>query len=822
MEESLVTQVSRYLASQRKRQIGYRILTCMAAVVVFCTVYALILPAITMSNELTCGMENHQHDESCYALAAVVPQPELVCDTSDLPGLLLHTHNSYCYDNNGDLICTLTEREAHQHGRSCYQEHQNLICDQVQELGHAHDASCYARDRGELICTTPEGEGAHQHVEGCLQVETKEVLSCGKSEEPAHTHDDSCYTTTTKEVLVCTEWEEPAHSHGSSCYTTRTNRTLVCTESESDDEYDEEGNLISSGHRHSGGCYETEEETEFTCTKEETAGHQHDSSCYETREETLRTCSLKESEGHTHDESCYRTETETTVLCGQEESKGHVHDDKCYTWSERLTCTQEERPAGHIHDDSCYESSTTLACGQMEMEEHVHGESCYDGEGELTCTRREISSHQHTAACVHIPESGGEEELTVVCGLPEHVHVDGCYVDLVPEEEKEFFCGIPEHVHSEECYFEDGVTLRCTMPEHIHDDICREPPVEEKPTYIGAEGVYLDDSFDYETDAFLVTFHVSGYAPLVYTGEMSMTDDMRYTSGPEALGAETGADPEPQTGSEPAGEPVSQPDSIPVDDGETGTGSAADSGESDFGGFDDDYGYSEPLPEDAVLLDPADVEFHVEALEEGERKYDRIAAAATEMNDDMEPPLLQVLTFSAEIDGQELDLSQCDVEVEVTLSELLLEYLASYSQSQPLAIGDEPGWMDEPGAFDGSAPAEGDSSFLLMACTEEAPSRINEVGNLVLDENYSTNETLIAPLNTSAPQDDTTETKKDVALVLLPCLIGRVGKGAPRSLDRTDRPGKQLFYGPNYEEPTNREIDRALKKMKGQRPDGAR
>ena len=61
-----------------------------------------------------------------------------------------------------------------------------------------------------------------------------------------------------------------------------------------------------------------------------------------------------------------------------------------------------------------------------------------------------------------------------------------------------------------------------------------------------------------------------------------------------------------------------------------------------------------------------------------------------------------------------------------------------------------------------------------------------------------------------------------VALVLLPSLIGRVGKGAPRSLDRTDRPGKQLFYGPNYEEPTNREIDRALKKLKGQKPDGAR
>ena len=59
MEESLVTQVSRYLKSQRRRKIGYQVLTCMASVVVFCTVYALILPAITISNEMTCGLAHH-------------------------------------------------------------------------------------------------------------------------------------------------------------------------------------------------------------------------------------------------------------------------------------------------------------------------------------------------------------------------------------------------------------------------------------------------------------------------------------------------------------------------------------------------------------------------------------------------------------------------------------------------------------------------------------------------------------------------------------------------------------------------------------------
>ena len=231
MEESLVTQVTRYLKSQRRRKIGYQILTCMASVVVFCTVYALILPAITISNELTCALEQHEHNENCYTMAPAAAQPELICDTAELPGLVLHTHNQFCYDNDDHLICTLTEREAHTHGRSCYQEHLNLICNEVQVMGHAHTSACYAKERGELVCTEEEGAGAHTHTDGCLSVTEKEVLSCGKTEEPAHTHDESCYTTRTKETLVCGEREESAHTHDSSCYTTTTSRTLVCTES---------------------------------------------------------------------------------------------------------------------------------------------------------------------------------------------------------------------------------------------------------------------------------------------------------------------------------------------------------------------------------------------------------------------------------------------------------------------------------------------------------------------------------------------------------------------------------------------------------------
>lgn len=36
----------------------------LAVIVVFCTTYMLILPAITMENELYCGLDEHQHTDS--------------------------------------------------------------------------------------------------------------------------------------------------------------------------------------------------------------------------------------------------------------------------------------------------------------------------------------------------------------------------------------------------------------------------------------------------------------------------------------------------------------------------------------------------------------------------------------------------------------------------------------------------------------------------------------------------------------------------------------------------------------------------------------
>lgn len=61
--------IQSYIAARTKKK---RWLVCcwiMAAIVVFCTVYALILPGVSESRKTLCGVESHEHSAICYAPA---------------------------------------------------------------------------------------------------------------------------------------------------------------------------------------------------------------------------------------------------------------------------------------------------------------------------------------------------------------------------------------------------------------------------------------------------------------------------------------------------------------------------------------------------------------------------------------------------------------------------------------------------------------------------------------------------------------------------------------------------------------------------------
>ena len=166
MGRSLLDRAAGFLLEQRRRKRWQKAVCGMAAVVVFCTTYALILPAITMSSDTICGMEEHVHTEECYTTELRYPQSSMACTLDGGGAPVIHTHDKYCYSEDGTLICQLPELEAHRHTSRCYREVRTLLCEEEEDPGHEHTAACYARYRGELTCT--------------------------EEADPAHTHDDSC------------------------------------------------------------------------------------------------------------------------------------------------------------------------------------------------------------------------------------------------------------------------------------------------------------------------------------------------------------------------------------------------------------------------------------------------------------------------------------------------------------------------------------------------------------------------------------------------------------------------------------------------------
>ena len=147
--KALIQKIRRILKDRRTRQMLTRIISVTAAVVVFVTTYAVVLPAITMETEAQCGIEAHQHSDECYT-------DELVCEIPESPG---HVHTDACYELSQVLVCETPEHE-HSVENGCYDEGGNLICE-LAEHHHTVDDGCY-KEVKELVCDIPESEG-HTH-----------------------------------------------------------------------------------------------------------------------------------------------------------------------------------------------------------------------------------------------------------------------------------------------------------------------------------------------------------------------------------------------------------------------------------------------------------------------------------------------------------------------------------------------------------------------------------------------------------------------------------------------------------------------------------
>ena len=383
MKKDALQGAEKYTKAHQRKKRWYRVVTGLACVVVFCTVYALILPAITMEKG-ACEIPEHTHSEACYTQVTSATRTEPVCT---IESLNLHQHDDTCYDSEGNLTYGYADFVVHQHDSACYDENGNLWCPLPEIETHEHTGSCYA---------VPETDApeVHTHTDDCYTVERGELI-CTESTEPAHVHTDDCYTETsalvceedhehtescyeTTRELTCGDTEEPVHQHTDQCY--EQIKTLICelpTEPAEEAEpaepelICEEKEIILHTHEpyespEDPGCYD--DDGNLICGKIQVLEHQHTDACFETVEEPVDTealtCTLPEDEKHTHTALCYGT---WELTCDMEE---HTHTEECSTAEEteateetEETTEPEEEMSGMEIDPSLPVMGTAYASG---------------------------------------------------------------------------------------------------------------------------------------------------------------------------------------------------------------------------------------------------------------------------------------------------------------------------------------------------------------------------------------------------------------------------------------------------------------------------
>lgn len=331
MKHGALQSAEKYMKAHKRKKSWYRVVTGLACVVVFCTVYALILPAITMEKG-ACEIPEHTHSEACYTQVTSATRTEPVCT---IESLNLHQHDDTCYDSEGNLTCGYADFVVHQHDSACYDENGNLWCPLPEIETHEHTGSCYA---------VPEADApeVHTHTDDCY-TETS-TLICSLEESDEHQHSDDCYAW--NKMLTCDLSTEPAE--------VATEPVLVCGKAEI---------LL---HEHTADCLE--ESGNLICGKIHVLSHQHTASCFETVEKLVDTesltCTLPEDEKHTHTALCYGT---WELTCDMEE---HTHTEECSTAEEteateetEETTEPEEEMSGMEIDPSLPVMGTAYASG---------------------------------------------------------------------------------------------------------------------------------------------------------------------------------------------------------------------------------------------------------------------------------------------------------------------------------------------------------------------------------------------------------------------------------------------------------------------------
>lgn len=150
---------------------------CLSCVVVFCTVYALILPAITLERKTVCGQEEHSHTEECYS-----SDGQLTCGKTE------HTHTESCYADD-----KTSEDQSEEDSQQTPE--QNQTEGQEQNQGQSQD-QVQTSDDGNVVQNGENGDTAGTTADETAGNDEESVVA-GSTPAPAAESEDGTGSTTT-------------------------------------------------------------------------------------------------------------------------------------------------------------------------------------------------------------------------------------------------------------------------------------------------------------------------------------------------------------------------------------------------------------------------------------------------------------------------------------------------------------------------------------------------------------------------------------------------------------------------------------------------
>lgn len=127
-----------------------KVMLCLSCIVVFCTAYVLILPAITLERKTTCGQEEHIHAEECYS-----GDGQLICGRAE------HLHTETCYAA-ADSIPDIQSEAAEWEENPIQEENGNTV---QNESGNT------AQDEGGNAVQNEDGNGVQNEGGNTIQAE---------------------------------------------------------------------------------------------------------------------------------------------------------------------------------------------------------------------------------------------------------------------------------------------------------------------------------------------------------------------------------------------------------------------------------------------------------------------------------------------------------------------------------------------------------------------------------------------------------------------------------------------------------------------------